>query len=110
VSFTVLPNERQLVRFSLEGAVLACSDDRDRQAEGFTTSRRNRIPIRASRFAFGVEREDGAISADVAGSFRGSRATGAIEMTAFVNRDNELDPDGSVRCTSGAVRWAARRR
>lgn len=70
----------------------------------FPVRRFNRWSIRSRTAATGV-------GWDVAAQFlsQGSRAAGTLKVFARFNERNDPDPQGSIRCESGTLRWSAPR-
>jgi hypothetical protein len=111
VSLRVLANKKSVVKYSLEGAVLACSDNENRQLQGFTTASSDRIPLSSTgKFGFTIANDDESVAAQVKGTIKAPRATGTVRFVASFNDQNQLDPNGSVRCDSGSVPWSAKKR
>jgi hypothetical protein len=112
VSLRVLKSKKFVVKYSLEGAVLECSDGQNRQFQGFTTGSSDRVAIKQStgRFGFNIGNSDQSVVVRVKGRIKAPRATGTIRMVAALNEQDELDPNGSITCDSGSVPWSAKRR
>jgi hypothetical protein len=106
VSFRV-PHVRAITGFFWEGVVMECSDGENRQLAGFRASRS--IPIRNGKFEFGAE-GDGVEFAAVGRFRRRGRVTGALQVQARVNENEQIDPNGAITCDSEIVEWAVRRR
>jgi hypothetical protein len=108
----VLKSKKFVVKYSLEGAVLECSDGQNRQFQGFTTGSSDRVAIKQStgRFGFNIGNSDQSVVVRVKGRIKAPRATGTIRMVAALNEQDELDPNGSITCDSGSVPWSAKRR
>jgi hypothetical protein len=110
ISLKVLSSKKAIIKFTWEGAAMGCTDGQTRDIQGGTTGSRQKIKLsRAGRFEFTAQLGDAAEFATV-GRVSGNRATGALQVQARVNEENQLDPNGSIVCDSEIVEWTARRR
>jgi hypothetical protein len=108
-----------------EGVNLDCSDgdnfetpigppnDPDPDARRIQTPRRERFPV-DSRRRWGVEARNRSQGNgyDVLGKLNaaGNRSVGTLRVFARFDEDNNPDPRGSVRCSSGELKTTATRR
>ena len=110
VSLRVAANKKSVFRYSFEGAVLQCSDGQVRQLEGVSTGATKFKLNRQRKFGFEGTHPSGAALVTVSGKIgQGGRASGTLRMQALVDETNTLNPQGSIQCDSGRLRWVALR-
>jgi hypothetical protein len=109
VSFKVT-RAKKVTQFSYDRIHLTCTD-----GDSFDSTRA--IPpgqkvnvTRRGRFEFEAGNADRSFRFQVAGRIRSPRASGTIQVFATFDENNQLDPNGSVRCDSGELKWNVRRR
>lgn len=100
--------------FYFEKVRLKCSDK-----DSFTTSPRNNSP-KAARYTIKSSRRFTIYRTSTRNGFgwtakgrfssKGGSASGTLRVLARFNVENELDPQGSIRCNSGLLSWTAKRR
>jgi hypothetical protein len=110
VSLKVISSKKAVIKFSWEGASLGCSDSQQRDLPGTTSPSNVKFPLsRSGKFGFTAESPDGSLSFGAQGKIKNSKATGALQVQAKVNDQNELDPNGAIFCDSDIVTWSAKR-
>jgi hypothetical protein len=108
VSLRVAANKKSVFRYSFEGAVLECSDGVPRQLEGTSTGSTKFKLNRQRKFGFQGTHPSGAAIVAVNGKIgQGGRASGTLRMVALVDETNSLNPQGTIQCDSGRLRWVA---
>src|SRR3954470_15550179 len=109
VSLRVLASRKAVVKYTIAGAALQCSDGRNRQLAGFATGASSRMRI-SSKGLFGLmfSSADDSVAVDLKGKIRSPRASGTIRIAAAFNDQGQQDPNGSITCASGGVRWSAK--
>jgi hypothetical protein len=60
-------------------------------------------------FKFTVKSKNKATTLKMRGHIEGKKANGEFKVTSFYDSQGNSDPDGSVKCTSGWVKWNARK-
>ena len=61
-------------------------------------------------FSMVAKSPSGATTIRVSGDLAGNKASGTLSVKSRFNaKTNEPDPNGSVRCSTGKVRWSAKR-
>ena len=107
-------NRGRVYAFSYEGVRLECSD----RTEVDTPSGVNRVQTGSARFRvarngrWSISRREArtGFGWDATGRLRGRKATGALRVFATYDEQDNQDPDGSVRCESGRLGFALKRR
>jgi hypothetical protein len=116
VGFTV-PKTNRVSDFFFEGVHLTCSDG-DEFDTG-TGAQRLRSPAGKSykvnskrRFSIKVRNNQAGNGWDIKGKFnsKGKTAAGTLTIFATFDDQNQADPQGSVKCTSGKLPWTATRK
>jgi hypothetical protein len=110
VSLRVAANKKSVFRYSFEGAVLECSDGQARQLEGTSTGSTKFKLNRQRKFGFQGTHPSGAALVKVNGKIGAKgRASGTLRMQALVDETNSLNPEGTIVCDTGRLRWLALR-
>ena len=108
VSLRVTSSKKAVFQYSFEGAVLQCSDGQIRQLEGSSTGSTKFRLNRQRKFGFEGTHPSGAALVRVNGKIgQGGRASGTLRMQAIVDDTNSLNPEGTIQCDSGRLRWVA---
>lgn len=111
ISLKVISSKKAVVNFYWQGVRMTCSDGEDRTMRGFKSPSSVRIPLsRSGRFSLSVPSRDGAVEFAAVGRIRNSKATGALQVQARANEQEELDANGSIVCDSEIVAWTAKRK
>jgi hypothetical protein len=107
--------KHRVVRFYFEGVHLTCTDgdqfDSPTGPDRLQTSATAAYKVKKRKFKISQHDDQAGNGWDVAGKFnkKGSKATGTITIFATFDEANNADPDGSVRCESGPVKFAVKR-
>jgi opacity protein-like surface antigen len=105
-----ISKSKKLFRFTHKGVRMKCSDGRDFTITDRLSSGKKRLTVLDDgRFGFTVEYTGGGYW-KVRGKIKGNRATGTLRVKIRFNSNDEPDPDGSVRCSSGKLRFKAKHR
>jgi hypothetical protein len=110
----------RVVSFYFEGVHTECSDKADDPDQFDTPTGKYRIQTPATkRFRvtssgkFGIKARNPrtGFGWDAKGQFKkgGSRATGTLKVFARFNDENQQDAKGNITCSSGTLRWTAKR-
>ena len=51
----------------------------------------------------------GATHLKLNGTLSGNKANGTVKVVSHFNKNNQPDPNGKIRCSSGKVKWSAKR-
>jgi hypothetical protein len=93
---------------------LTCSDgdEFDTGPEPIKTPTSTRYKVTKRKFKIKIREEDAGRGYDVTGKFSSSRKKVAGTFRIFANFDESFnpDPDGSAKCTSGVLKWSAKRK
>ncbi|HKP92095.1 MAG TPA: hypothetical protein VJT75_19150 [Thermoleophilaceae bacterium] len=65
------------------------------------------LPNKDGDFKFTVQSKNKATTLKMRGHIGGTKANGEFKVTSFYDSQGNSDPDGSVKCTSGWVKWNA---
>lgn len=104
-------SEKRLVKFVRTNITAKCSDGTKATNKKLTTT--GFAPIAANgTFVWKADPEDVEASGHswrLAGTINSPKASGTLKETVRFDAAGEPDPNGSVRCTTGKLKWAARR-
>ena len=99
--------------FSFTDVHLTCSDgDQFDTGPAIKSPTSKRYKVRKGKFKIRVHEPDAGRGWDVTGKFRSHRKSVGGTFTIFANFDEHFnpDPDGSAKCTSGPLKWSAKRK
>jgi hypothetical protein len=100
--------------FSFVDVHLTCSDgdEFDTGPDPIKTPTSKRYKVTKRKFKIKIREEDAGRGYDVAGKFSSGRKTVGGTFRIFANFDESFnpDPDGSAKCTSGVLKWSAKRK
>ena len=107
----------RVVSFYFEGVHTTCSDgdtfDTPKGKYRIQTPARKRFRISSSgKFGIKARNTRTGFGWDAKGQFKskGSSATGTLKVFARFNDENVQDAKGDITCTSGTLKWTAKRR
>ena len=69
----------------------------------------NMIVAADGSFKFDGSSASGATKLHLVGTIAGTKASGSFKVTSRFKKDGTPSPTGSVRCSSGTVKWSAKR-
>jgi hypothetical protein len=108
VSLRVQPDAKSVVKYAFQRATLDCSDNQPIDAARATTPSSARFPISTrGAFAFTAVGSTEALEIAVKGKVNSPRASGTLRIKAKLNDQRQLDPNGSITCDSGRIKWSA---
>jgi hypothetical protein len=106
----------RVLSFYFEGVHTTCSDgdtfDTPKGKYRIQTPSKKRFRVTSSgKFGIKARNERTGFGWDAKGRFKskGSRATGTLKVFARFNDENYQDAKGDITCTSGTIRWTAKR-
>jgi hypothetical protein len=94
------------------GITLSCTDSDKFDTPLVRTAKSDRFKVDSERkWGFTVDNKDVGNGHVVDGRFKstGESSKGTLRVTASFDEVNNPDPDGSVKCDSGLLRWSATR-
>ena len=93
---------------------LTCSDgdEFDTGPDPIKSPTSKRYKVRKGKFKIRIRERDAGRGWDVAGKFSSRRKVVGGTFRVFANFDENFnpDPDGSAKCTSGVLKWSAKRK
>lgn len=98
-----------------EGVHMTCTDkdeyDTLKGADRTATHGRKVRIKKSGKWTLNVSTNKGAMTWTASGRFtaKGTRTTGTLSINARYNDENELDPQGPIRCQSGKLKFTATR-
>jgi hypothetical protein len=105
VGFNV-SRSQMLTSVSFTNILLACTD-----GDRFRATQRLPVTARISRTGrFSVQATGAGSGGRAGGRIRSLRASGTLRIFARFDPQNQPDPNGSVLCDSGTLRWRATKR
>jgi hypothetical protein len=106
----------RVVSLYFEGVRTTCSDketfDTPKGKYRVQTPAKKRFRVTSSgKFAIKARNKKTGFGWDLKGSFKdkGSRATGTLKVFARFNDENYQRADGNITCSSGTLKWSAKR-
>ena len=100
--------------FSFVNVHLTCSDgdEFDSGDDPVKSPTSKRYKVRKGKFKIKVREPDYGRGWDVKGKFSSKRKVVGGTFSVFANFDSDFnpDPDGSAKCTSGVLKWSAKRK
>jgi hypothetical protein len=107
----------RVVSLYFEGVHTTCSDkdtfDTPKGKYRIQTPAKKRFKVTSSgKFAIKARNKKTGFGWDLKGDFKdkGSRATGTLKVFARFNDENYQDAKGKITCSSGTLKWTAKRR
>jgi hypothetical protein len=108
ISLTVSKKKR-IVKITRGGFLMKCSDGQSYKRAANTATGNGIIESDGS-FDLVGDNEDGSVKFDLEGRFTSdTRVRGFLRETARFNDRDELDPNGSILCKSGTIKFVAKR-
>ena len=98
---------KKLYRFTHNRVKMKCSDGDTFRLEKLSSGNKRLTILDDGKFGFKVEYDNGAYWT-VRGKIKGNKATGVLRMKIRFNSNDQPDPDGNIRCTSGKLRFTAK--
>lgn len=108
-----IDSKGRVYAFSFADVHLKCSDgDEFDSGDPITTPHAKRYKVTKGKFKIRVRQLDASRGWDVTGKFasRGKVVGGRFTVFANFDEGNNPDPNGASKCTSGVLRWSARRK
>ena len=106
-----IDSKKRLVKFVRTKITVKCDDGTSATNSKITTT--GVAPIKSDgTFVWKADAEDVAASGHnwrLAGTVRSPNASGTLKETVRFDSAGEPDPNGSVSCTTGKLRWSAKR-
>jgi hypothetical protein len=106
----------RVVSFYFEGVHTTCSDDdtfdTPKGKYRIQTPAKKRFKVSSSgKFGIRARNAKTGFGWDAKGQFKskGARATGTLKVFARFNDENYQDAKGNITCSSGTIRWTAKR-
>ena len=99
--------------FTYDGVHMTCSDgDEFDTGPGLGSPAAKRYRVTKGKFKIKVRETEHGRGWDINGRFRsrGKAARGTLTIFAKFDASNNADPNGSVECSSGTLKWSAKRK